>query len=258
MKKIVFLLIAYMGVMSCNSDDNGGDVIPDPQNLNVEATLRFSQNWEGVAVTSSDFDTTVYTNLMGHELTISRIRYLLSKIILTNTTGDKIVLSAYNLIDLSDVNTFNLPASVEIPKGTYTLSMVYGFDEEDNVNGAYGDLNVASWNWPEMLGGGYHFMQFDGMYNVNSGNPQPFNYHNGTARVSPDVFEQNFLIIEFPSSIDVQDNVTVEIKMDISEWFKNPYTWDLDVYNTPLMPNYEAQKLMNQNAASVFSASITQ
>ena len=44
--------------------------------------------------------------------------------------------------------------------------------------------------------------------------------------------------------------------MDIAEWFKNPNIWDFNVYNTSLMPNYEAQKLMQENAATVFSASV--
>jgi len=41
--------------------------------------------------------------------------------------------------------------------------------------------------------------------------------------------------------------------MNIAEWFKNPYTWDLNELNTVLMPNFEAQLLMSQNGKSVFS-----
>ena len=47
--------------------------------------------------------------------------------------------------------------------------------------------------------------------------------------------------------------------MDISEWFKTPNTWSLNEYDVNLMSNYEAQLLMNQNGASVFSViNITQ
>jgi len=41
--------------------------------------------------------------------------------------------------------------------------------------------------------------------------------------------------------------------MNIAEWFKNPYTWDLNVYNTMLMPNYTAQKLIQKQGYSVFN-----
>ena len=143
-----------------------------------------------------------------------------------------------------------------VPEGNYTLSFIYGFNQADNIDNAYNDLNTASWNWPAMLGGGYHFLQFDGMYDVNTDTPKPFNYHNGTARVSEGVFEQNFVPFNLTNNLQIEAGSVIEIKMDIAEWFKNPYSWDLDMYNTPLMPNYEAQKLMQQNAATVFSAAI--
>ena len=48
-------------------------------------------------------------------------------------------------------------------------------------------------------------------------------------------------------------NTEIELKMNIAELFRNPNTWDLNVLDTPLMPNYTAQKMMQQNVASVFS-----
>jgi len=247
MKKIVFLLALSFAFISCNSDDD------NPTPLNVDLIFNFTQNWDGTNVTNSDLDNTVYTTEMGHELKIARIRYLISRITLTNSNGTVYNVDGHNLTDMSDVATSTFDPGMQIPAGDYTVSFVVGFNEEDNVNAAYDDLNSVLWNWPAMLGGGYHFMQFDGMYDVNSGSPLPFNYHYGTARVSPDVFEQNFYTADLQNTISVTENDTVEIQMNISEWFKNPYTWDLDVYNTPLMPNYDAQKLMQQNAATVFS-----
>jgi hypothetical protein len=105
-----------------------------------------------------------------------------------------------------------------------------------------------------MLGGGYHFLQFDGMYNVDTATPSPFNYHNGTAKVSDNVFEQNFVVFEFSTDIHIQSgSPTIEIRMNLAELFKNPITWDLNIYNTSLMPNYDAQIMMQQNMGSVFS-----
>jgi hypothetical protein len=46
--------------------------------------------------------------------------------------------------------------------------------------------------------------------------------------------------------------------MNIAEWFKNPNTWDLNVLNTVLMPNFDAQILMHQNGKSVFSLGAVQ
>jgi hypothetical protein len=54
-------------------------------------------------------------------------------------------------------------------------------------------------------------------------------------------------------AIKITNNTTIEIKMNIAEWFKNPNTWNLNELNTVLMPNFEAQKMMSANGKSVFS-----
>lgn len=248
MKKIVFLLAISFAFISCNNDDDNSTP------ANVDLIINFTQNWDGTNVNNDDIDATVFTNEMGHELKIARIRYLLSRITLTHTDGTVYNVSDYNLIDLSIPSTSIFDTGMQIPEGTYTVSFTHGFNEEDNIDAEYEDLNTASWNWPEMLGGGYHFLQFDGMYDVNT-TPMPFNYHNGTARVNPGEFEQNFVNIAPTNTIAINAGSIVDIQMNIAEWFKNPYTWDLDVYNTPLMPNYDAQKLMQDNAATVYSVS---
>ena len=54
-------------------------------------------------------------------------------------------------------------------------------------------------------------------------------------------------------TFNFQNDTTVKVKMNIAEWFKNPNTWDLNILNTVLMPNFEAQKLMQENGKTVFS-----
>lgn len=253
MKKIFTLTVLCFVLISCKNDDD--EIICCATPIVTDVTFTFSQNWDGNEVTESDFNTTQYTNANGEVLTIARIRYLLSRFELVNANGESFPLTGYNLIDISNPDSFSFNTTISdgtLYPGLYTLKFVYGFNEEDNLDGAYPDLNSASWNWPAMLGGGYHFLQFDGMFNVDT-TPAPFNYHNGTARISDGNFEQNFVSFEFSPEIAIESNTTIEIKMDISEFFKNPITWDLNQYNTPLMPNYDAQKMMQQNVGSVFS-----
>ena len=54
-------------------------------------------------------------------------------------------------------------------------------------------------------------------------------------------------------NITLTNDATIEIKMNVAEWFKNPNTWNLNELNTVLMPNFEAQKMMHSNGKSVFS-----
>lgn len=256
MKKIAFLLTLLIAFWACDSDDDNNA----PQFL---ISVSHSHNWDGENVSSDDIGITEFTNENGEVLKITRLRYLISKIILTNSTGDEISIlgtNDYNLVDLSDNNTFNYATNIVVPPGTYTkISFVYGFNEEDNVSGAYPDLNTASWNWPggmegmPNLGGGYHFMQFDGTYeNPGIGDDPVFNYHNGTAKVSDSVFEQNFITVT-TENLSINSNTVIDVKMNLAEWFKNPNTWDLNEFNTGLMGNYNAQKIMNENGQSVFS-----
>jgi hypothetical protein len=248
MKKIVSLLTLALLVFACNED------IDDTTIITPEVTFNFTHNWDGTTINSTNLETETVTNANGEVITINRFRYLTSRFELTNLTGETYVFDGYKFTDLSEDTTYNFtPEANTIPSGTYNLKFVWGFNAEDNTDGIYQDLNSESWNWPTMLGGGYHFLQFDGMYNVDTANPSPFNFHNGTARVSDGVFEDNFAIITFDTPITISNNTTIEVKMNIAELFKNPNTWDLNVLDTPLMPNYDAQKMMQQNILSVFS-----
>ena len=249
MKKHILIIVIIIGLVSCSSDD-GNQPIPD-----ILISVTNSQNWDSENVTASDLGTTEFTDENGEILIIERLRYLISKVILTNSYGDEIEIGNYKLVDLADNNTLNYATNIVVPPGTYTgISFVYGFNEEDNIDQAYPDLNTASWNWPEMLGGGYHFMQLDGTFTSPTNiSPLPFNYHNGTARKSDGVFEQNFIRVNTADELSIDSNTNIDIKMNLAEWFKDPNTWDLNLLNTGLMGNYDAQREMNENGQSVFS-----
>lgn len=240
--KLFLITIILVTMNSCNTDDpiaTSGNILFD-----------FTHNWDGDPVTADDFNLFQYTNANGQQMSISKLRYLISNIALHKTDGSTLPINGYLLVDLSTNTTF---ASISnIPFDTYSsISFTFGFDEADNIDGFYADLNSASWNWPEMLGGGYHFMQLEGMY-VDGLIEAPYTYHMGTARLSPGVFEANHFEV-FINGFTSTSDVTVAVKMNISEWFKNPYIWDLNTYNTDLMANYDAQILMNENGNSVFS-----
>ena len=273
MKMKLLIIIAIIGLVSCSSDDDAttepilGCNDENSLNYNSDATeddgsclysldftLNFKQNWDGQNVTIDDFGTTEFSNENGEVLKIQKLRYLISKVVLHSDDAEDLELDGYNLVDLSDSNTLSVVRNAEVQDTTYTrISFVYEFNEEDNITNEYVDLNTASWNWPGMLGGGYHFMQFEGTFtNTNTVNPLPFAYHNGTARVSDGVFEQNFITVTV-DDIDITGNAVIDLKMNLAEWFKNPKTWDLNVLNTGLMGNYDAQREMNENGQSVFS-----
>ncbi|MFK5879808.1 MAG: hypothetical protein QM478_09975 [Flavobacteriaceae bacterium] len=244
MKILKLFLIAIIMITMNSCDDD------DPVATSGNILFNFTHNWDGDTITSDDFNIIQFTNANAQQMSISKLRYLISNIVLHRTDGSVVPIDGYLLVDLSTQSTFAFVSN--IPFGSYTsISFTFGFDETDNIDGFYTDLNSVSWNWPEMLGGGYHFMQLEGMY-VDGPIESPYAYHMGTARVSSGVFEANHIEVSI-NGFTLENDTSIEIKMNIAEWFKNPYTWDLDVYSTDLMMNYDAQIFMNQNGDSVFS-----
>ena len=53
-------------------------------------------------------------------------------------------------------------------------------------------------------------------------------------------------------AISLKNNATIEVKMNLAEWFKNPHPWDLNERSTDLMMNFDAQLDMSDNGKDVF------
>ncbi len=255
MKKICFVLSVFFVLSSCGNDD-------DNSLQEADVTFSFNHNWDGTEVTSLDFNTIQYTNANGEELSIERLRYLVSRVMLTNASNQEYILSDYNLIDVGTEVGLTFTGETEIPTGAYTMSFIFGFNNQDNIDGAYLDLNSTSFNVPMMLGGGYHYMQFDGKYINTSATETGFNYHVIRAVDNPGtnpIFPQDTFFEVDLGTINISNDVSIEVEMNIAEWFRSPHIWNLNDLDTVLMPNSSAQIMMYDNGQSVFSlGTITQ
>ncbi|MEJ2112790.1 MAG: hypothetical protein P8X62_03470 [Flavobacteriaceae bacterium] len=262
MKKIIknLWVLGIILLASCSNSDDSGDpgVSPD-----VNFNFNFTHYWDDTNVTNLDFNTIQFTNANGEELSIEKLRYLISKITFQNSDGTTTVIDGYNLVDVTNNTNLSFSPEIQIPKGTYNnVSFTFGFDNEDNIDGAYPDLNTANWNVPAMLGGGYHFMQLEGKFIDNTDAEVGYQYHAIRAVDNSDPnnlqFQDTFITVDL-GSVTIENNITFNINMNIAEWFKNPVQWDLNTLHTMLMPNFGAQILMYNNGKDVFSlGSITQ
>lgn len=237
-------------LISCNSSDDS-ESTPE-----VSTTFKFTHNWDGALIRDYNFGPIQYVNAHGESIGFERFRYVISDIVFTKTNGEEIELDIYNLVDLTNEVNMEYTPDTQIPIGNYTnVSFTFGLDNEDNAEN-YTDLNSASFNVPEMMGGGYHYMQFDGKF-INSNNEeQGFNYHaiRAVDNVGPNpTFPQDTFFTVNLGAINISNDVEIEVKMNIAEWFKNPNLWDLNVYNQMLMPNSTAQIMMYENGQNVFS-----
>jgi len=249
----LFLNFVAIILFGCNTDlkDN-----PTQSTLSI----KFVHHWDGIQLTNSDFNLFNYTNSYGTVLSIERLRYLISDLVLTKNNGQTVVLEGYRLVDLSNENSLEYMPIDLIETGAYSnISFVFGFTNEKNTNGGYTDLNSESWNVPSILGGGYHFMQMDGKFLTADNEEQGYNYHAIRAADNPGEtpsFPQDTFFRVDLGAVTVRGDAEVNIAMNIAEWFKNPNSWNLNEYNQMLMPNSEAQIMIYENGQNVFTLTL--
>lgn len=243
------LLFSLITLLSCGTDND--DTVSQ-----AIVTFNFNHNWDATVVTNTNFNTIQYTNAHGEQLSITKLRYLISNISFQKSNGDTFSLDGYNLVDVTNNTNLSFTPTTTIPTGTYSsVLFTFGFNNEANYNNNYPDLNATSWSVPGILGGGYHFMQLEGKFIDITTTETGYAYHairavdnTGTALS----FENTFFEVDL-GAVTITNNATFEINMNIAEWFKTPNTWDLNVLNNMLMPNFNAQVMMFQNGQNVFS-----
>ncbi|MCB9223423.1 MAG: hypothetical protein H6582_04520 [Crocinitomicaceae bacterium] len=221
-------------------------------------TLYFTQNVNGSNITVSNFDQLNYTNADGNVWSITKMQYLISDVRFYKANGDSLVIDGYHLIDMEDASSLYYTLPSNVPTNPYVgIGFNFGFDATDNISGQYSDLNSASWASPEMLGGGYHQMKFEGRFIKQAGDTSTFQYHSLSEireiTQTDTIFHHNYVHLAFTQSFNFTADDTIQVKMNVNNWFANPHTWDLDTLSSMLMPNYAAQVMMTDNIVDVFS-----
>jgi len=258
MKKIALLCIVTGLFYACNSDDDTqAPVEPDP----VTVDFTFTQNWDGAAIANADYQNTVYVNANNTALKLSKLVYLISDVTFTAQDGTVYDAGDYNLIDARNGTNTSFTPGIEIPEGNYNVSFTFGFDDEDNdKSGGYVDLNSddGGWGVPAPLGGGYHYMRMEGTFEAAGGTTETFQYHtiraNKHTTLPPGAgtleFVQDTSFVVNLGTITVGSSTSIEVEMNVAEWFKNPNTWDLDLNSTVMMPKFDLQIAMNENGSN--------
>ncbi|MGC6480039.1 MAG: MbnP family protein [Flavobacteriaceae bacterium] len=219
--------------------------------------LQWQHSWDQQNVSHADLETTEFQTAHGEYITISRLRYLISRIVLVHSNGEEYAVeNPYFLVDISQPETLQISLGNDLPMGTYSaLNFTFGFMDADNLDGEYPTLNTANWNVPMMLGGGYHYLQLEGEFRSVNDQPQPFNYHmiRAADRTDPDnlILQETAFRVSL-GEFEVSEDATLQVDMQLNEWFQNPYLWDLNQWNTMLMPNFNAQLKMKENGSNVF------
>ena len=257
MKKVTpfILLILMMLDASCKKDEGCGY---------VDIGIHYTVN-DGALTT----DTLCYVNEARNAFLITEIQWFMSDIQLLDSKRRWHILQQRDAVDsvaMLTNNIFyidtNIPESQtlhtsSIPCGNYqALRFTFGLNEEDNRTGLFGNAPEANMFWPELLGGGYHYMKLNGRF-VNADNEvAPLNIHLGIGQNGDQgTFCQNYFSVELPIDVNINENTEnqLDITMIVDNWFRSPNLYDFNEFGSAIMQNQNAQQMLKENGNDVFS-----
>ncbi len=194
-----------------------------------------------------------YDCAAGHKFQVTRLKYYASNFVLHAKDGTQHELRAvhYRDIENPDTRTFSMG---EVPDKEYeSLSFIFGLDEATNVDGGLPNtLTNINMEWPLPGDQGYHYMKFEGRWDsYGTGEIKNFNLHTGATGNN-----QNYIHISlsFPRPVKLVSGVwDIRLEMDLNEWLQNPIVYDFETFGSMIMSNQEAQSVLKQNGADVFT-----
>ena len=253
-----FLILFLTG---CKKGDDSG---PEPATGRIIFSIDHQVN--GQPLKENEL---VYTNEAGNEYLITEVKYFISDITLFRNDGSKKEIGDWKDIfyvdeDMPETKTIHFPD--KIPAGTYdSINFIFGISGEKNKSFMYVDPPEVLMGWPQVLGGGYHYMMMNGKWKDINGFITPFNFHLGIGQLykgnnynvdSIYAFVQNYFTVSLPGSsftLSDKDTVTFRLTMNIENWFKNPHVFDFNEWGGAIMQNQPAMQMAKENGWNVFS-----
>ena len=216
----------------------------------TDLTINFTHTVDGSDLITNSM---IYTNEAGENYDVQTLKYLISNITLHTEDGGSLQLDEVHFIDISNESTFSFTYT-DVPNDHYTsISFDMGLDTAKNISNAY---NNESWfgemEWPEMMGGGYHYMKLEGDFNDSLSS---YGTHTG-GTMGMDYSFNNINDISLIVNDDL-GSVDVNINMEINNWYKTPNQIEFSTYGMGIMGNMQIQMDLKQNGmADVFSVTL--
>jgi hypothetical protein len=198
---------------------------------------------------------TPHTNAAGNAFGVTRLSYFVSDVTVTTAHGMTYSVPGAHYVDHDTASTRLLAIPVDAHSVDLTsISFVMGLPPALNVTGAFTSPPESLMEWPEMMGGGYHYMKLEGRYIDDAGEPFNMMVHSGGLSGT----DYSFPVELQAHGVAIgEGDVTLTLAMNIEEWFTSPNEWDLnDYFNAErrgIMGNAAAQASLRENGAGVFT-----
>ncbi len=189
----------------------------------------------------------MYENVAGNPYSVSKLNYLISEITLEYEDGSSRYLRGPWYIDPFDA----LPDTIQLPQNNdagYPLQLSFhlGLDSALNQSGLWDvQEEIMLMAWPEIMGGGYHFLKFEGQFLTGNSQLSGFAFHLGKSRH----LVRHLPVTPSPAGSDSR----YELRMQLNRWFGPPVIWDLNQQLTHTMHNDSAMQMLAQNGQYVFN-----
>lgn len=236
---------------------------PEPEDAIGKVSFTFSHEVNGTPLV---FDSLKYVNAAGNHYMVNDIQYFVSNVTLFKHGGTpyKIKDQDYtHYIDTYLPYTWTWQVPDEILAGSYdSVSFILGLDEQLNKTGYFVNPPEVDMFWPDIMGGGYHYMKMNGKWRNLAGQEYPFNFHLGLGMEvngTDTTFFQNYVKVSMPgSAFIVKENSTTKlaIRMNIDSWFRTPHVWNHDSIGGAIMMNQSAMNWAKENGWDVFLMSV--
>lgn len=231
---IITALVIIIFVGGCKKNN------VDSANLQLKLTYRIDNK-------QLEFDTMQYVCDAGYNYEVTRLNYYLSGFVFSMQDGSNYSSSKVFYIDARQASMNNLSFE-KFPSGTCTqISFYVGLDsvknQTDSLPMTVDNINMG---WPDMMGGGYHFMKLEGHYRDSSTN-YGFAMHLGK--------NKNLVPIIVSNPVIVHDGNAVEttLSMNINEWLRNPLIYDFKTDGSYSMNNDTAMQKLCINGTDIFN-----
>lgn len=255
------IALVLLGIVSLSTSCVNDPVEPEEQYGKIQ--LEFEHRIDGQPIV---FDKLIYENEAGNQYLVNEIQYFISDVTLHKTDGSVVLLDDWNDIHYVDTDlpeTWQWNFLDEIPVGSFEkISFTFGISEEKNQSLMFVNPPESLMFWPELLGGGYHYMKLNGKWMDTLNQESPFNFHLGIGQVyesfpdSISAYIQNYFEVILPKSdFELVDTQTQQftVVMNVDNWFKSPNVYDHNQWGGDIMQKQDAMKTACENGWDVFT-----
>lgn len=200
-----------------------------------------------------------YVNTAGNHYQVDELQYFISEIKFHRSKGLVAITadSAIHYIDLAIPGTLTWNPEEKIPYSDYdSISFVFGINQSKNKTGLFVNPPERDMFWPELMGGGYHYMKMNGKWVAAGDTVKAFNFHLGIGMEMAGMqktFVQNYFTVKLPLNFSKGSRKrTIMIRMNIEKWFDEPHKWDWNLIGGHIMQNQQAMRNASENGKNAF------